>query len=200
MKLKNIYKNQSGSIFRTIIYTIGHIFIAASCVIYFTGANIHESLSDDDINIPDGIYNGKFFVAGHVNCNAWIEKIIVLNNSVTIYYRDIIGQQKYKFILNEDKYENRLFRINNIAALYTISYMKEIKSIKLHLHSICSGTGVFKLEQKNKQTEEIDTNKEIDNMIILTTKICEEIGLKNDDILMNKCILTLIRNYKYFKN
>ncbi len=37
-------------------------------------------------------------------------------------------------------------------------------------------------------------------MIILTTKICEEIGLKNDDTLMNKCILTLIKNYELFKN
>ena len=160
----------------------------------------YNSLSNDDINIPDGIYNGDFFVGGHVNCNAWVEKIKVLNNSVSIYYRDIIGLQKYKFILNEDKYENRLFRLNNIAAPYKISYVKEIKSIKFHIYSICGGTGVFKLEQKDKQIEEINVNKKIENMIILTTKICEEIGLKNDDTLMNKCILTLIKNYEFLKN
>ncbi len=34
----------------------------------------YNSLSNDDINIPDGIYNGHFFVGGHVNCNAWVEK------------------------------------------------------------------------------------------------------------------------------
>ena len=45
-KIKSIYKNQSGSIIRTIIYTMGHFFIAASCVMYFTGANIYESLTD----------------------------------------------------------------------------------------------------------------------------------------------------------
>ena len=41
-----IYKENSGSIIRTIIYTVGHFIIAATCVWYFTGTNILLAITD----------------------------------------------------------------------------------------------------------------------------------------------------------
>jgi len=57
-RIINTYKNQSGSIIRTIIYTIGHFFIAATCVMYLTGANISEALTDAFI---EPILNGFWY-------------------------------------------------------------------------------------------------------------------------------------------
>ena len=48
--------------------------------------------------------------------------------------------------------------------------------------------------------EEINKNTSIENIISTTKKICEEIGLKNEERLMNKCILTLIKKHKIFNN
>ena len=39
-------KENSGSILRTIIYTIGHFLIAATCVWYFTGAHFIAAITD----------------------------------------------------------------------------------------------------------------------------------------------------------
>ena len=57
-KIKTVYKNQSDSLIRTIIYTIGHFFIAASCVMYFTGAGIYVALTDA---IIEPILNGFWY-------------------------------------------------------------------------------------------------------------------------------------------
>ena len=57
-KIKSVYKHQSDSLIRTIIYTIGHFFIAASCVMYFTGANLYLALTDA---IIEPILNGFWY-------------------------------------------------------------------------------------------------------------------------------------------
>ncbi len=57
-KIKSVYKHQSDSLIRTIIYTIGHFFIAASCVMYFTGASLYLALTDA---IIEPILNGFWY-------------------------------------------------------------------------------------------------------------------------------------------
>tara|TARA_B100000700_G_scaffold49541_1_gene52397 strand:+ start:6419 stop:6664 length:246 start_codon:yes stop_codon:yes gene_type:complete len=57
-KIKSVYKNQSDSLIRTVIYTIGHFFIAASCVMYFTGASFYLALTDA---IVEPILNGFWY-------------------------------------------------------------------------------------------------------------------------------------------
>ena len=41
-----ILRNNSGSIVRTVVYTIGHFIIAATCVWYFTGTNFLAAITD----------------------------------------------------------------------------------------------------------------------------------------------------------
>tara|TARA_Y100000746_G_scaffold190549_1_gene170378 strand:- start:168 stop:416 length:249 start_codon:yes stop_codon:yes gene_type:complete len=57
-KIKNLFISQSGSLLRTIIYTIGHFIIAATCVMFFTGATIYEGLTDA---IIEPILNGIWY-------------------------------------------------------------------------------------------------------------------------------------------
>lgn len=52
------YSSFKGSLFRTIIYTIGHFIIAAGCVMYFTGAPLYIALTDA---IVEPILNGVWF-------------------------------------------------------------------------------------------------------------------------------------------
>ena len=73
-KIKNFWHDQSGSVYRTIIYTIGHIFIAASCVMFFTGANIYESLTDA---IIEPILNGFWY---YLLDRFWVNKKTLFNN------------------------------------------------------------------------------------------------------------------------
>lgn len=40
------YRALKGTILRTLIYTIGHFVIAASCVMYFTGASFAAAITD----------------------------------------------------------------------------------------------------------------------------------------------------------
>ena len=40
------YNTLKGTLLRTAIYTIGHFLIAASCVVYFTGAPFYIALTD----------------------------------------------------------------------------------------------------------------------------------------------------------
>lgn len=44
--IQRVYRANRGTILRTIIYTIGHFIIAASCVMYFTGAGFKEAITD----------------------------------------------------------------------------------------------------------------------------------------------------------
>mgnify|MGYP001327964995 FL=1 len=51
-------KDNSATLLRTVIYTIGHFFIAASCVMYFTGADLSAALTDA---IVEPLLNGVWY-------------------------------------------------------------------------------------------------------------------------------------------
>ena len=67
-KVKNVFIDQSGSLLRTIIYTIGHFIIAASCVMYFTSATFYEGLTDA---IVEPILNGAWY---YILDKYWLSK------------------------------------------------------------------------------------------------------------------------------
>jgi len=53
------YKNNRGTISRTVIYTIGHFMIAAACVMYFTGASFEAAITDAVI---EPLINGVWYL------------------------------------------------------------------------------------------------------------------------------------------
>jgi len=64
----NSYNILKGTLLRTIIYTIGHFIIAAGCVMYFTGANFNDAITDA---IVEPILNGVwYFILDRI----WISK------------------------------------------------------------------------------------------------------------------------------
>jgi uncharacterized membrane protein len=44
--IQRVYEANRGTIIRTVIYTIGHFIIAASFVMYFTGAEFSAAITD----------------------------------------------------------------------------------------------------------------------------------------------------------
>tara|TARA_Y100000385_G_scaffold33981_1_gene31897 strand:- start:205 stop:465 length:261 start_codon:yes stop_codon:yes gene_type:complete len=44
--IQRVYEANRGTIIRTVIYTIGHFVIAAACVMYFTGAEFSDAITD----------------------------------------------------------------------------------------------------------------------------------------------------------
>ena len=73
-KLKKILFNQSGSLLRTIIYTLGHFIIAAACVMYFTGASVYAGMTDA---IVEPILNGIWY---YILDRIWISKKLAHSN------------------------------------------------------------------------------------------------------------------------
>ena len=70
-----LYKKNYGSILRTVIYTLGHFIIAATCVWYFTGANFLAAITDA---IVEPLLNGVwYFVLDHY----WASKIFKRTNT-----------------------------------------------------------------------------------------------------------------------
>jgi uncharacterized membrane protein len=57
-ELTGSYKSLRGTLLRTLIYTIGHFFIAAACVMFFTGAPWWIALTDA---IVEPLLNGLWF-------------------------------------------------------------------------------------------------------------------------------------------
>ena len=51
-------RNNKGTLLRTVIYTIGHFFIAAVCVMYFTGASFDAAITDA---IVEPLINGVWY-------------------------------------------------------------------------------------------------------------------------------------------
>jgi len=51
-------RNNKGTLLRTVIYTIGHFFIAAACVMYFTGASFDTAITDA---IVEPLINGVWY-------------------------------------------------------------------------------------------------------------------------------------------
>jgi len=64
----NSYRVLRGTLLRTVIYTIGHFIIAATCVMYFTGADFTASLTDA---IVEPILNGVWYF---VLDRLWVSK------------------------------------------------------------------------------------------------------------------------------
>ena len=184
--------------------------ILISLVIFFVICS--RSWSQNKIYLPDGIYHGSLPIAGSVYCNAKLTKIIIKNNKVRVIGTDIIGPINYKFNLNEDKYANRLFKINNITNPYQFTYLEKAKHIKLSFSGTCVGEGIFKEEKKEKPFEEVlsvfelfkesfklEDNLSIKNKITFVENKCKEMGLADNEVLYNKCIITLLKNFDDFK-
>ena len=57
-KVVNFYSENSGTLIRTLIYTVGHFFIAASCVMYFTGADFYAAITDA---VVEPLLNGVWY-------------------------------------------------------------------------------------------------------------------------------------------
>jgi len=55
---QKILKQNSGSLLRTIIYTLGHFIIAATCVWYFTGASFTAAITDA---VVEPLINGAWY-------------------------------------------------------------------------------------------------------------------------------------------
>jgi len=68
IELIGSYKSLKGTLLRTGIYTIGHFFIAAACVMYFTGAPWWIALTDA---IVEPLLNGLWFF---ILDRMWISK------------------------------------------------------------------------------------------------------------------------------
>lgn len=51
-------ENNSGTIWRTIVYTAGHFIIAAACVWYFTGAKFLMAITDA---VVEPLINGVWY-------------------------------------------------------------------------------------------------------------------------------------------
>jgi len=56
--LQNVLKKNSGSLLRTMIYTLGHFIIAATCVWYFTGASFTAAITDA---VVEPLINGAWY-------------------------------------------------------------------------------------------------------------------------------------------
>ena len=54
-----VYRQNKGTIVRTIIYTIGHFIIAAACVMYFTGSSFQAAITDA---IVEPLINGVWYM------------------------------------------------------------------------------------------------------------------------------------------
>jgi uncharacterized membrane protein len=54
----SFYTENSGTLIRTLIYTVGHFFIAATCVMYFTGADFAAAITDA---IVEPLLNGVWY-------------------------------------------------------------------------------------------------------------------------------------------
>ena len=76
-RFATVIRENSGSILRTIVYTIGHFIIAATCVSYFTGANFTDAITDA---IVEPIINAMWYF---VLDRYWVTKIKDNKNAVS---------------------------------------------------------------------------------------------------------------------
>jgi len=71
IKTKFFSKSNSATILRTVIYTIGHFFIAAACVMYFTGADLGPALTNA---VVEPLINGVWYF---VLDKYWASRVVV---------------------------------------------------------------------------------------------------------------------------
>jgi uncharacterized membrane protein len=57
-QFQQLINNNAGSLLRAVIYTIGHFFIAATCVWYFTGASFTAAITDA---VVEPLINGLWY-------------------------------------------------------------------------------------------------------------------------------------------
>ena len=184
--------------------------ILISLVISF--AICSRSWAEDKINISDGIWHGSLPISGNILCDALLNKIVIKNNKVAVKGIDIIGPINYKFNLNENKYENKFFKINNITNRYKFIYLEKENQIKLSFNGACVGEEIFKLDKQEKTFEELlsefelsKENSKLEEKLSIKSKVlfienkCKEMGLVDNEMLYNKCIVTLLKSFDNFK-
>ena len=184
------------------------IFI--SLVIFFVICS--SSWSQDKIDISDGIWRGSLPISGNVLCGALLNKIVIKNNKVRVKGMDAFGPINYKFNLNEDKYANKYFMLNNHANRYKFTYLEKENQIKLAFSGTCVGEGIFKLDKQEKTFEELlsefelskensklEENLSIKSKVLFVENKCKEMGLVDNETLYNKCIVTLLKSFDNFK-
>ena len=72
-----VYRQNKGTIVRTIIYTIGHFIIAAACVMYFTGSSFQAAITDA---VVEPLINGVWYM---VLDKFWASKVAKKEEPVT---------------------------------------------------------------------------------------------------------------------
>ena len=164
-----------------------------SLFIFFTICS--RSWAENSNLIPDGKWHGNLAVGGKVHCGANIRSITIINNVATVKGMDILGVINYKFTVGEDKYENRLFKINNVTPHYKFTYNRVDNTITLSFYGACGGKETF--NQKDSSIAK-KTDLDIKSIIKFSEDICKEIGLEENKNYYDKCVLTLIKNFNNF--
>ena len=167
--------------------------ILISLFIFF--AICSKSWAENSNLIPDGKWYGNFAVGGEVHCSANIRSITIINNVATVKGIEILGPINYKFTVGADKFENRLFTINNMTTNYKFTYNRVDNTITLSFDGACVGKETFK--QKDSLITK-KTDLDIKSIIKFSEDICKEIGLEENKNYYDKCVLTLIKNFNNF--
>ena len=154
-----------------------------------------KSWGQEKLLIPDGTWYGNLAVSGDVHCSASITSIKIINNIATVKGTQLLGLINYKFTVGADKYENKLFLINNITPHYKFTYNRVDNTITLSFYGACGSKGTFK--QKNIQIDK-KADLDIKSIIKFSEDICKEIGLEENKNYYDKCVLTLIKNFNNF--
>ena len=74
----NFFSENSGTLLRTLIYTVGHFLIAASCVMYFTGADFLAAITDA---VVEPLLNGVWYF---VLDKLWVKREMRLQNEAQL--------------------------------------------------------------------------------------------------------------------
>jgi len=153
----------------------------------------YKLFSTDNSKIPKGTWVGNFPVAGKVHCNANIWKIIVEDSIITFTGLDLVGPIKHSFNIGSSKFKNKIIIINNVDTKFKLYLSKYKDTLTLQLHHGCSGKSEFKLIKS-------ELKKKIENLneILITSKeICQEIGILKTDQKYGKCILSILKSKGY---
>ena len=146
--------------------------------------------------IPDGIYRGSFISEGGVHCSAYIDRIEVKGSKVVFRGAHVMAEKiNHSFNLKSNKFENKYIIINNTSAKFLMSYFPDKNTIYLNFIAGCRGEAEFKPEVLvDYKSNELDTN--FDKILDLSKKICNEIDITQTNPKYEKCILTILRNFK----
>ena len=147
--------------------------------------------------IPDGIYMGNLVSVGGVHCSAYIDRIEVKGSKVVFRGAHMVAEKiNHSFDLkSSNEFENKYIIINNTSTKFLLSHFPEKNSIHLIFIGGCRGEAEFKPEVLvDYKSNELDTN--FDKILDLSKKICNEIDITQTNPKYEKCILTILRNFK----